>query len=78
MDGIIGEIKLVIHDFEMQDYFYCDGRPLAIEHYPALFALIGTKFGGDGNETFNLPLMQAPLPSMRYVICVNGTFPCRP
>jgi len=77
MEGIIGEIKLIIHDFEMKDYLYCDGRTLSILDHQALFALIGTKFGGDGHATFNLPMLQAPLPGMRYVICVNGTFPCR-
>ena len=76
MDGIIGEIKLVIHDFEMKDYLCCDGRSLAIEKNQALYALIGIKFGGDGT-TFNLPLLEVPLPGMRYVICVNGVFPCR-
>jgi microcystin-dependent protein len=77
MDGIIGEIKLVIHEFEMKDYMYCDGRTLTPEKFPALYALIGIKFGGDGHDAFNLPILEAPLPGMRYVICVNGTFPCR-
>lgn len=77
MDGIIGEIKLVIHDFEMKNYLHCDGRPLEIDQFQALYALIGTKFGGDGEITFNLPKLDAPLPGMRYIICVNGQFPCR-
>ena len=77
MEGIIGEIKLIIHNFEMKDYLYCDGRTLSIENYQALYALIGTKFGGDGHADFSLPILEAPLPGMRYVICVNGTFPCR-
>lgn len=77
MDGIIGEIKLIIHDFEMSNYLYCDGRELSIENHQALFALIGTKFGGDGLDTFNLPILEAPLPGMRYIICVYGTFPSR-
>lgn len=77
MDGFIGEIKLVIHEFEMRNYLYCDGRSLSIPDHQALFALIGTKFGGNGTDTFSLPILEAPLPGMRYVICVNGTFPAR-
>ena len=77
MDGIIGEIKLVIHTFEMKNYLYCDGATLPIRDYEPLYALIGTSFGGDGVITFNLPKLDAPMPFMRYVICVNGLFPCR-
>lgn len=36
-------------------YFDCDGRALSISEYPALFATIGTTFGGDGVTTFNIP-----------------------
>lgn len=77
MDGIIGEIKLVGHDFEMKNYLHCDGRPLEMLNFQALYALIGTKFGGDGHATFNLPKLEAPMQGMMYVICVNGDFPCR-
>ena len=77
MEGIIGEIKLVTHNFQMKDYIYCDGRPLSIEQYTPLYALIGIKFGGNGTDTFCLPKLENPSQGMCYVICVNGIFPAR-
>ncbi len=77
MEGIIGEIKLVCHSFDMANYMECDGRTLSIEHHEPLYALIGANFGGDTTTTFNLPILTAPLPNLRYVICVNGLFPTR-
>lgn len=37
----------------------CDGRPISKVSYPALFAAIGTTYGGDGNPNFVLPDMRA-------------------
>ncbi|WP_371346722.1 IPT/TIG domain-containing protein [Ancylobacter sp. IITR112] len=36
-------------------WFPCDGRQLSIQRYPALYAVIGTTYGGDGKLTFNIP-----------------------
>lgn len=77
MEGIIGEIKLVCHSFDMSNYIECTGKTLSIEQYTPLYALIGIQFGGDSVTTFNLPTLTAPLPNLRYVICVNGLFPTR-
>lgn len=33
----------------------CDGKPVNISDYPALFTVIGTTYGGDGKTVFNLP-----------------------
>jgi microcystin-dependent protein len=40
----------------------CNGQQLAIASYSALFALLGTTFGGDGVRTFNLPDLQGRVP----------------
>ena len=40
----------------------CDGSLLAISQYDALFALIGTTYGGDGQTTFAVPDLRGRLP----------------
>jgi microcystin-dependent protein len=51
----VGEIKLVPYTFAPQGWAFCDGSILAIAENEVLFALIGTTFGGDGQQTFALP-----------------------
>lgn len=78
MEGILGEIKLVCHSFDMKNYMSCDGRTLKITEFMALYALIVNNFGGTEEEgVFCLPILTSPLPNLRYVICVNGVFPSR-
>jgi microcystin-dependent protein len=55
-----------------------DGRILAINSNTALFSLLGTKFGGDGMNTFALPDLRALEPTgLYYTICVSGYYPSR-
>jgi microcystin-dependent protein len=49
-------------NFPPQDWSTCDGQLLSISQYEALFALIGTTYGGDGVETFALPNLAARTP----------------
>lgn len=51
----IGEIAAVGFNFEPVGWRYCNGQLLPIAEYDALFALIGTTYGGDGQTTFALP-----------------------
>ena len=53
-DAIIGSISTFVGNFAPLDYFDCDGRSLPVQEYPALYSIIGTVYGGDGNH-FNLP-----------------------
>jgi microcystin-dependent protein len=55
MAQIIGEIKLFTADFAPQGWAFCNGDTLPIAEYMALFALIGTKYGGNGITNFMLP-----------------------
>lgn len=55
MDAFYGEIRAFPYGFEPQDWMLCDGRQLQIQMYQPLFVIIGTRFGGDGKTTFNLP-----------------------
>jgi hypothetical protein len=53
-----------------------DGRLLQISQYPDLYALLGTKFGGDGSTTFALPDLRPIAPNgTSYWICSNGSMP---
>jgi microcystin-dependent protein len=51
-DEIIGTIKLFAGNFAPVGYFTCEGQTLLIREYNALFALLGTYYGGDGVNTF--------------------------
>lgn len=58
----IGEIRLFPFTFAPLNWLDCDGRLLAIAEYNALFALIGTTYGGDGQTTFALPDLRGRVP----------------
>ena len=51
----IGDILMFAGNFEIQSFAFCDGRLLQIAQFDALFNLIGTTYGGDGQTTFGLP-----------------------
>jgi microcystin-dependent protein len=51
----IGEIRLFGGNFEPNGWRFCAGQTLPISEYETLFQLIGTTYGGDGEETFQLP-----------------------
>jgi microcystin-dependent protein len=55
----LGEIRVVGFNFAPVGWTMCDGQLLAISQYDALFALIGTTYGGDGVNTFALPNLQS-------------------
>ncbi|HJQ03229.1 MAG TPA: tail fiber protein, partial [Jatrophihabitans sp.] len=51
----IGEIRMFAGNFAPAGWAFCQGQLLAISENDALFNLIGTTYGGDGQETFALP-----------------------
>ena len=55
MDPFIGEIRLVPFNFAPKGWALCAGQLLPINQNQALFALLGTTYGGDGRTTFALP-----------------------
>ncbi len=55
MEGTMSEIRLFAGDFAPRTWSMCNGSLLAISTNQALFALLGTTFGGDGRSTFGLP-----------------------
>jgi microcystin-dependent protein len=51
----LGEIRAVGFTFSPVGWATCNGQSLAINENAALFTLIGTTYGGDGVNTFNVP-----------------------
>jgi microcystin-dependent protein len=58
MEGYLGYIVWWTGTFEPAGWLYCQGQTLPVQQYPALFALLGTSYGGDGVTTFKLPDMR--------------------
>lgn len=58
----IGEIRMVGFNFAPQGWMLCQGQSLSIAEYDTLFSLIGTTYGGDGQNTFNLPDLASRVP----------------
>ena len=52
---LVGQISLLPFTPPGDEWALCDGSPLNIVDYPALFTVIGTLYGGDGTTTFHLP-----------------------
>lgn len=55
MEPFIGQIVPVAFNFAPRGYAICEGQTMAISQNTALFALIGTTYGGNGTSTFLLP-----------------------
>lgn len=51
----LGEVKLVPYNFAPLGWAFCAGQLMPISQNQALFALLGTNYGGDGQTTFALP-----------------------
>lgn len=58
----LGEIKMFAGNFAPQDWAMCDGHLLPTSEHAELFALIGTTYGGDGENTFALPDLRGRIP----------------
>ncbi|MDK2867457.1 MAG: hypothetical protein PWP51_2346 [Clostridiales bacterium] len=58
----VGEIKIFAGNFAPKNWAYCDGQMLSKEKYKALYDLIGTTYGSDGDSTFALPDLRGRVP----------------
>jgi microcystin-dependent protein len=79
MEGLfLGQIVLASFDFVPQDFLPCNGQLLSIAQNQALFALLGTKFGGNGETDFALPnYTKLTPPGSNYLIVSTGAAPPR-
>jgi len=62
MDPFVAEIRMFPYTFSPKAWAFCDGQLLPISQNTALFALLGTYYGGDGKSTFALPDLQGRVP----------------
>jgi len=58
----IGEIRMFAGNFAPVGWSFCNGAIIPIDQNDALFNLIGTTYGGDGQTTFALPNLQSRVP----------------
>jgi microcystin-dependent protein len=58
----IGEIRMFAGNFAPAGWAFCNGQLIPISENDALYTLIGTTYGGDGQETFALPNLQSRVP----------------
>jgi microcystin-dependent protein len=61
-DPFVAEIRIFPFNFAPKGWAFCDGQILPISQNTALFALLGTTYGGDGKSTFALPDLQGNSP----------------
>lgn len=57
-DPFVAEIRIFPFTFAPKGWAFCDGQLMPISQNTALFALLGTTYGGDGKSTFALPNLQ--------------------
>lgn len=62
MDPFLGEIKMVGFSFAPSGFAFCQAQLMPISQNTALFALLGTTFGGDGVQTYGLPDYRGRIP----------------
>lgn len=61
-EPFIGEIRMVGFNFAPTGWALCNGQLMSIAQNQALFALLGTTYGGDGVQTFGLPDLRGRAP----------------
>jgi microcystin-dependent protein len=72
-EPFIGEIRMFGGNFAPVGWAFCNGQQMSIAENDALFTLIGTIYGGDGQETFNLPNLNARIPVCAGTNPASGT-----
>jgi len=82
MEPFLGDIMTSPYNFAPRGWAFCEGQLLPVAQNHALYALLGTQFGGDGRSTFALPDLrdqevEAGGSKVRYIIALQGIFPSR-
>jgi len=62
MDPFLAEIRIFPFNFAPKGWAFCNGQILPLSQNTALFSLLGTTYGGNGQSTFALPDMQGNAP----------------
>src|ERR1700722_15526118 len=58
----LSEIRIMAFNFAPKGWAMCNGQTLPINQNQAIFALLGTTYGGNGQTTFQLPNLQGRVP----------------
>jgi len=58
----VGEIRMFAGNFNPSGWAFCNGQLLPISQNTALFSLLGTQYGGNGQTTFALPDLRGRAP----------------
>ena len=61
-DPFLSEIKIISWNYAPKGWAFCNGQLLPINQNQALFALLGTTYGGDGQVNFALPDLRGRIP----------------
>ncbi|MFZ7088823.1 phage tail protein [Curtobacterium sp. RRHDQ10] len=61
-DPFLGEIRVASFAFAPRGWAMCNGQLLPVNQNQALFAILGTQYGGDGRVTFALPDLRGRIP----------------
>jgi hypothetical protein len=72
----VGQVLLVAGGTAPPGTLAASGQTLSIANFSALFALLGTEYGGNGTTNFKLPDLRKAAPDgLTYSICVAGLYP---
>jgi microcystin-dependent protein len=61
-EPFLGEIKVISWNFPPKGWAFCNGQLLPINQNQALFSILGTTYGGNGQTNFALPNLQGRIP----------------
>lgn len=61
-EAFLGELRIVAFNFPPKGWAFCNGQIMAIQQNAALFSLLGTTYGGNGVQNFQLPNLQGRAP----------------
>lgn len=61
-DPFVAEIRMFPFNFAPKGWAFCDGQLMPLSQNTALFALLGTTYGGNGKSNFALPNLQGSAP----------------
>lgn len=61
-EPFLSEIRIFSFNFPPKGWAFCNGQSLPINQNQALFSLLGTVYGGNGQTTFNLPNLRGRAP----------------
>ncbi|MDH3388023.1 MAG: tail fiber protein, partial [Gammaproteobacteria bacterium] len=61
-EPFLGQIVMFGGNFAPRSWAFCNGQLLSISQFTALFAILGTTYGGDGRTTFGLPDLRGRSP----------------